>query len=95
MKNLIKPMPITFREKCSQNYVEWKQEFDNLESLRNYLRIKMIKLISLRVFVQPLDKTITLKSYVSPSDLTVENYRWLQESRIPEEKFILVNRRSR
>jgi hypothetical protein len=93
MKNLIKPMPITFREGRSQNYVEWKKEFDNLESLRNYLRIKMIKLISLRVFVQPLEKTITLKSYVTPSDLTAENYRWLQESRLPEEKFIMVNHR--
>jgi hypothetical protein len=94
MKNLIKPMPITFREGRSQNYVEWKQEFDNLESLRNYLRIKMIKLISLRVFVQPLEKTITLKSYVTPSDLTSENYRWLQESSLPEEKFIMVNHRA-
>lgn len=93
MKNLIKPMPITFREGRNQNFVEWKQEFENLESLRNYLRIKMIKLISLRVFVQPLDKTITLKSYVTPSDLTADNYRWLQESRLPEEKFIMVNHR--
>jgi hypothetical protein len=93
MEKMHEPMPITFREGRHQNYIEWKQEFDNLESLRNYLRIKMIKLISLRVFVQPLDKTITLKSYVTPSDLTAENYRWLQESRLPEEKFIMVNHR--
>jgi hypothetical protein len=93
MENNNKPMPITFREGRNQNYIEWKQDFDNLESLRNYLRIKMIKIISLRVFVQPLDKTITLKSYVSPSDLTAENYRWLQESRLPGDKFIMVNHR--
>jgi hypothetical protein len=86
-----KPVPITFREGRHQNYIEWKHEFDNLESLKNYLRIRMIKLISLRMFVEPLEKTITLKSYVAPSDLTAENYRWLQESRMPDEKFIMVN----
>ncbi len=53
----------------------------------------MIKLISLRMFVEPLEKTITLKSYVTPSDLTAENYRWLQESSLPDEKFIVVNYR--
>lgn len=92
--NMNKSLPITFREGRNHNFVEWKQEFENLESLRNYLRIKMIRLISLRVFVQPLEKTITLKSYVTPSDLTVENYRWLQESKLQGEKFIMVNYRT-
>jgi hypothetical protein len=95
MKNKNKPVPITFREGQHQNWVEWKKEFDNLESLKNYLRIRMIKSISLRMFVQPLDKVITLKSYVTPADLTVDNYRWLQESTIPDEKFIMVNYRRR
>lgn len=91
MENKNKPVPITFREGQHQNYIEWKQEFDNLDSLRNYLRIRMIKWISLRMFVGPLEKIITLKSYVTPADLTMENYRWLQESTWPDEKFIMVN----
>jgi len=93
MENINKPIPITFREGRHQNYTEWKQEFNNLESLKNYLRIRMIQLISLRMFVQPLEKTITLKSYVTPSDLTADNYRWLQDSDFPDEKFIMVNYR--
>lgn len=56
-----KPIAITFREGRKQDFVEWKKEFDNLESLRNYLRIKMIKWISLRMFVRGLEKMITLK----------------------------------
>jgi hypothetical protein len=93
MENTNKPMPITFREGQPQNFVEWKQEFDNIESLRNYMRLKMIKWISLRMFVRPLEKTITLKSYVTPADLTIDNYKWLQESTLPDEKFIMVNYR--
>jgi hypothetical protein len=93
MENTNKPMPITFREGQHQNFIEWKQEFDNIESLRNYMRLKMIKWISLRMFVRPLEKTITLKSYVTPADLTVENYKWLQESTLPDEKYIMVNYR--
>ena len=94
MENINKPVPITFREGHNQGFVEWKQEFDNLESLRNYMRIKMIKWISLRMFVRPIEKMITLKSYVTPADLTPENYRWLQDSSLPDEKFIVVNYRS-
>lgn len=93
MENIQKTMPITFREGLNQGFVEWKHEFNNLESLKNYMRIKMIKTISLRVFVPPMHKMITLKSYVSPADLTPENYSWLQDSNLADEKFILVNYR--
>lgn len=93
MENICKPVPITFREGQSQGFIEWKQEFNSLDSLRNYMRIKMIKWISLRVFVRPIDKMVTLKSYVTPADLTQENYRWLQDSSLPDEKFIMVNYR--
>jgi hypothetical protein len=93
MENINKPLPITFREGQNQGFVEWKQEFNNLESLKNYMRIKMINRISLRTFVGPIDKMITLKSHVTPADLTQENYRWLQDSSLPDEKFIMVNYR--
>jgi hypothetical protein len=93
MEKINKPVQITFREGQNQGLVEWKQEFNDLESLRNYMRIKMIKWISLRTFVRPIDKMITLKSYVTPADLTQENYRWLQDANLSDEKFIVVNYR--
>lgn len=93
MENINRPVPITFREGRNQNFVEWKHEFNNLESLRNYMRIKMIRWISLRTFIRPIDKMITLKSFVTPEDLTQENYKWLQDSSLPAEKFIIVNYR--
>jgi hypothetical protein len=93
MENINKPLPITFREGQNQDFVEWKQEFNDLESLKNYMRFKMINRISLRAFVRPIDKMITLKSFVTPADLTQENYRWLQDSSLPNEKFIMVNYR--
>jgi hypothetical protein len=93
MENINKSIPITFRESQPQGFMEWKHEFDNLDSLRNYMRIKMIKWISLRMFVRSIEKMITLKSYVTPSDITPDNYRWLTDSSLPDEKFIVVNYR--
>jgi hypothetical protein len=93
MENMAKQIAITFRERQNQSFVEWKQEFENLESLRNYMRIKMIKWISLRMFVQGVNKIITLKSYFTPGELTLENYRWLLDSNFPDERFILINNR--
>ena len=93
MGNRVKHIAITFRERQDQGLIEWKQEFENLESLRNYLRIKMIKWISLRMFVQGVNKIITLKSYFMPGELTPENYKWLMDEGSADEKFILVNHR--
>ena len=93
MENRAKQTAITFREKQNQGLIEWKREFENLESLRNYLRIKMIRWISLRMFVQGVNKIITLKSYFTPGELTLENYRWLMDNSPADEKFILVNHR--
>lgn len=93
MDNLHKSVPITFREGNKQHLVEWTKEFSNIESLRNYMRVKMIQNISLRVFVRPMDKMITLKSYIQPADLTMDNYKWLLDSESSGEKFIVVNYR--
>ena len=93
METTAKQVAITFRERQDQSFIEWKQEFENLESLRNYMRIKMIRWISLRMFVQGINKIITMKSYFSPGELTQENYRWLMDGSLADEKFILVNHR--
>jgi len=69
----------------------WNKEFDNLECLRNYLRIKTISRFSLRTFVDGLGKLMTVKSHITPNDLTQDNYMWLQENTSSQEKFIVVN----
>jgi hypothetical protein len=93
MENMNKPVPVTFRAGHDQDFVEWKHEFSDMESLRNYMKLKMIRNISLRVFVRPIDKMITLKSFVTPSELTTDNYKWLLDADSADEKFIVVNHR--
>jgi hypothetical protein len=82
---------VFFKEEDPHNGKEWHMEFDNLECLRNYLRIKTIQRFSLRAFVDGLGKLMTIKSYITPNELTQENYIWLQDKIAPGDKFIVVN----
>ena len=82
---------VFFREGDQQNGKIWNKEFDNLECLRNYLRFKTIRRLSLRTFVDGLGKLMTVKSHITPNELTQENYIWLQENDDSGDKFIMVN----
>jgi len=93
MKTHSNTFPITFKEGQKDKMKVWNYRFENLESLRNYLKIKMIQRVSIRAFVSGLNKMVTLKSYIAPNDLTEENYNWLSEGGSDEEKFIMVNYR--
>ncbi len=82
---------VFFKEGDHNGSKVWNKEFDNLECLRNYLRIKTIQRFSLRTFVDGLGKLMTIKSHMTPNELTQENYLWLQEQDDPGDKFIMVN----
>jgi len=84
---------VFFREEGRQKDKMWQMDFDNLECLRNYLRIKTIDRISLRTFVDGLGKFMTIKSFITPNELTQENYTWLREEMAHGDKFIAVNSR--
>jgi hypothetical protein len=91
METTKKKTIVSFRYGDSENRQIWNKEFDNLESLRNYLRVKTIQRLSIRTFVEGLGKLMTIKSYITPNELTQENFIWFQDSNSPEEKFIVVN----
>ena len=84
---------VFFKEENRQSGKAWQMEFDNLESLKNYLRFKTIRRFSLRTFVEGLGKLMTIKSYITPNELTQDNYMWLKENSASGDKFILVNYR--